>query len=136
MNKIIKHILSVLPAVLLQALWLYVLFRWLAPWAPLIDLVLSILSVLFVLYLITKREESTYKILWLLVILTFPLAGALLYLERFRPHRTIRPRSTRLLPQTTGVCRRPSAGCRRKPALPCMRTGRRITSRWATRCSP
>ena len=90
MNKIIKHILSVLPAVLLQALWLYVLFAWLAPWAPAINLALSILACLFVLYLITKREESTYKILWLLVILTFPLAGALLYLI-FGNKRTTRP---------------------------------------------
>ena len=41
---------------------------------------LSVLALLFVLYLITKQDESTYKILWLLVILTFPLPGALLYL--------------------------------------------------------
>ena len=32
------------------------------------------------LYIIIKREERTYKILWLLVILTFPLPGALFYL--------------------------------------------------------
>lgn len=95
MNKIIKHILSVLPAVLLQGLWWYVLFSWLAPWAPAINLILSILACLFVLYLITKREESTYKILWLLVILTFPLAGALLYLL-FGNKRTTRPLQKKL----------------------------------------
>ena len=69
-----------LPAVLLQILWLTLLFKWLAPWAALINLGLSVLAVLFVLYLITKQGEDTYKILWLLVILPFPVPGAVLYL--------------------------------------------------------
>ena len=80
MKPIILRVLVVLPAVLLQALWLYVLLGWLAPWAAVINAVLSILAFIFVLYLITKRDEGTYKIIWLLLILTFPLPGALLYL--------------------------------------------------------
>ncbi len=90
MNKILRRIFTVIPAVLLQVLWLYILFGWLAPWAPLIGFLLSVLSFLFVLYLLTKREESTYKVLWLLVILTFPLPGALLYLI-FGNKRTTKP---------------------------------------------
>ena len=90
MGKIIRRVLSVIPAVLLQLLWLRALFSWLAPWAAWINLALSILSALFVLYLITKREEGTYKILWLLVILIFPLSGAALYLC-FGNKRTTRP---------------------------------------------
>lgn len=80
MNKIIRRVITILPAVLMQVLWLLLVFHWLAPWAALINGILSILSLLFVLYLITKQDESTYRILWLLVILTFPLPGALLYL--------------------------------------------------------
>ena len=95
MNKILRRIFTVLPAVLLQFLWLYLLFEWLAPWAALIGFALSILSFLFVLYLITKREESTYKILWLLVILTFPLPGAALYLI-FGNKRTTKPLKKKL----------------------------------------
>ncbi len=90
MNKIIRRVLTVLPAVLLQGLWLFVLLKWLAPWAAVISFGLSVLSFLFVLYLITKRDEDTYKILWLLVILTFPLPGAALYLF-FGNKRTTRP---------------------------------------------
>ena len=90
MNKILRRVLTVLPAVLLQCLWLYVLFVWLAPWAALINAALSVLALLFVLYIITKQDESTYKILWLLVILTFPLPGALLYLL-FGNKRTTKP---------------------------------------------
>ena len=44
----------------------YGVFTWLAPWAALIDLLLSVLAFLFVLYLVTKQDEGTYKILWLL----------------------------------------------------------------------
>ena len=90
MNKILHRIATILPAVLLQALWLYILMRWLAPWAAAINVVLSVLAFLFVLYLITKRDEGTYKILWLLVILAFPLPGAALYLF-FGNKRTTRP---------------------------------------------
>ncbi len=79
MSKIIQRALAILPAVLLQVLWMYILLKWFAPWAAVINFVLSILSFLFVLYLITKQDESTYKILWLLVILTFPIPGAALY---------------------------------------------------------
>ncbi len=95
MNKIVRRVLTVLPAILLQALWLYLLFSWLAPWATLISAALSVLSLIFVLYLITKQDESTYKILWLLVILTFPLPGALLYLI-FGNKRTTKPLKKKL----------------------------------------
>ena len=95
MNKIVRRVFTVLPAVLLQVLWLLIVFHWLAPWAALISAILSVLALLFVLYLITKQEESTYKILWLLVILTAPLPGALLYLI-FGNKRTTRPLKKKL----------------------------------------
>lgn len=90
MKRILRRIFIILPAVLLQALWLAVLLKWLAPWAAWIHFALSVLAFLFVLYLITKQDEGTYKILWLLVILSFPLPGAALYLI-FGNKRTTRP---------------------------------------------
>lgn len=95
MIKIVRRVVSIAPAIILQLVWLYVIFRWLAPWAAVINAALSVLSFLFVLYLIIKQDESTYKILWLLVILTVPLAGALLYLI-FGNKRTTRPLKKRL----------------------------------------
>lgn len=79
-EKLIRRILVFIPALLVQALWIYVLMRWAAPYATLIALGLSIAAFLFVLYIIIKRDESAYKILWLLIILTLPVPGALLYL--------------------------------------------------------
>ncbi len=95
MNKIIRRVVLILPAVVLQALWLAVLFSWLAPWAGLINLALSIFAFIFVLYIITKQDEGTYKIIWLLLILTVPLPGALLYLI-FGNKRTTRPLEKKL----------------------------------------
>ncbi len=90
MRRILTRVLVAVPAVALQVVWLLLLANWLAPWAAVINLMLSVLALLFVLYLITKLEEPTYKILWLLVILTFPLPGAFLYLM-FGDKRTTRP---------------------------------------------
>lgn len=56
MNKIIRRIFSIVPAVLLQLLWLYILFAWLAPWAAVINLLLFVLSFLFVLYATNERN--------------------------------------------------------------------------------
>lgn len=90
MKKIVRRVFTILPAILLQCAWLYILFQWLAPWAVLINTALSILSFLFVLYIITKQDEGTYKILWLLVILAFPLPGTALYML-FGNKRTTKP---------------------------------------------
>ena len=95
MKKVIRRVLILIPAVLLQLLWLFLLVHWLAPWAGLINLALSIFALLAVLFIITKRDEGTYKILWLLVILTFPIAGALLYLI-VGNRRSTRPLQKRL----------------------------------------
>ena len=76
MGRTVRRIISVLPAVAIQVLLLVVLIRWLSPYAAVINFILSILSIFLVLYIIIKREEAAYKTLWLLVILPFPLAGA------------------------------------------------------------
>lgn len=90
MRKILNRILIVIPAVALQALWLLLLTKWLAPYSALIASLLSIVAVFLVLFIVIKRDESTYKLLWLLVILTAPLAGTLLYLC-FGNKRTAKP---------------------------------------------
>ncbi len=95
MRKILNRILIVIPAVALQVLWLLLLTKWLAPYSALIASLLSIVAVFLVLFIVIKRDESTYKLLWLLVILTAPLAGALLYLC-FGNKRTARPLRRRL----------------------------------------
>lgn len=95
MSKMLRRVLTVIPAAAVQALWILLLVKWLSPYAAYITLVLSVAAVLLVLFIIIKRDETAYKILWLLVILTVPVAGALLYLL-FGNRRTARPLRKRL----------------------------------------
>ena len=60
MNKVIRRVIGLIPAILIQLLWLYALMRWLSPYAALINLLLSLFAVLYVLHIITNRNESTY----------------------------------------------------------------------------
>lgn len=90
MSKMLRRVLTVIPAAAVQALWILLLVKWLSPYAAYITLALSVAAVLLVLFIIIKRDETAYKILWLLVILTVPVAGVLLYLL-FGNRRTARP---------------------------------------------
>lgn len=95
MSKMLRRVLTVIPAAAVQALWILLLVKWLSPYTAYITLALSVAAVLLVLFIIIKRDETAYKILWLLVILTVPVAGALLYLL-FGNRRTARPLRKRL----------------------------------------
>ena len=95
MSKMLRRVLTVIPAAAVQALWILLLVKWLSPYAAYITLALSVAAVLLVLFIIIKRDETAYKILWLLVILTVPVAGALLYLL-FGNRCTARPLRKRL----------------------------------------
>ncbi len=100
MKKILRRALTVVPAVILQVLVYLLLFTWLKPWAAAINIIFGVLALILVLYLMTKRDESTYRILWLVLVLTFPLAGALLYLILGNKHSMapIRKRLAKSLP--------------------------------------
>ncbi len=80
MKKILGRLLVVLPILALQVLWFVLIFYLLSDFSELLIVILEILSVVFSLYIIMKRDEGTYKILWLIVIMGLPLLGALLYL--------------------------------------------------------
>ena len=79
MKKILGRLIIVIPAVIIQILWMNLLYNQLNNSAP-VTLLLTILAFLFVIYIINKRDETSYKILWLITILTVPVFGAILYL--------------------------------------------------------
>ena len=105
-SKLMGRILAVIPVVLFQLWWWLFLLQWIAPYASIINALLSAASFFFVLYIITKQDEGTYKILWLLVLLIAPIPGALLYLL-FGNKRTTMPLKKRLRKAEKGL---PEAG--------------------------
>ena len=84
MKKILGRIVIVIPAIALQAVWYFAMFGFLNGllhgylWNILNGL-LSILAVVFVTGLVARRDESAYKLLWVMVIVAMPILGALLY---------------------------------------------------------
>lgn len=64
MGKIIRRILTIIPAVALQSLWLLLLMKWLTPYAPIIVSLLSVAAFFLVVFIIIKRDETAYKLLW------------------------------------------------------------------------
>lgn len=84
MKKILGRILIVVPAILLQALWYFLMLGLLDTlfhrylW-DVLNALLSVLAVLFVTGLVARRDESSYKLLWVMVIVAMPILGATLY---------------------------------------------------------
>lgn len=95
MKRILRRILTILPAIALQGIWLFVILRFLAPYSAALNLLLTVLSVILVIYITQTRNEGAYKILWLIVILALPVPGAFLYLC-FGDRKTSRPLARRL----------------------------------------
>lgn len=89
------RIVAILPVVILQGIIILCIAKWLAPFATLFYSVLSVLSALFVLFLISKRGEGAYKMLWLLVIFLAPIPGAIMYLL-YGNHKTGRSLEKRI----------------------------------------
>ena len=52
MGKIIRRILTIIPAVALQSLWLLLLMKWLTPYAPIIVSLLSVAAFFLVVFII------------------------------------------------------------------------------------
>lgn len=85
MKKIVGRIIFVLPAIILQVMWFFFFLRTLngLMWGHLGDLlnvVFTVLAVIFVISLVARRDESSYKMLWVIVITVLPILGAMLYL--------------------------------------------------------
>lgn len=76
MNRVILVALSLL----LQAGWLLYLVWKLSQYYLVISAVFAILSVLMVLWIVNKRDNPAYKLIWTIVILVFPIFGVCLYL--------------------------------------------------------
>lgn len=80
MKNIFGRLLIVIPAIFIQALWYILLLSFFKDYFALISTVLAAVAVLLVLYLVSKVDEGSYKILWIIIIMAMPIFGALLYL--------------------------------------------------------
>ena len=80
--------------ILIQLVWLALVFLRLVGYSEIITTALKVLSILMTLHVISHAEVPAYRMGWVLLIMTLPLFGGLLYLllgER-RPARRLRLR--------------------------------------------
>jgi len=85
MKKIIGRILVVLPAVALQIAWYIALLSDLdklmnGRLREIIGAAFYVIAVLVVLGLVSKRDEGSYKLVWVVLILVMPILGTIIYL--------------------------------------------------------
>ena len=85
MKKILGRILVVLPAVALQITWYIIILSDLNKLmnGHLRDVgstLFSTLAVLAVLVLVSKRDEGSYKLVWIIFILIMPILGTIIYI--------------------------------------------------------
>lgn len=93
--RILYRFLILLPAILIQAMH-YVLVIWLiSDFSSILRIMIGIYQVVSIIYIINKREEANYKVLWTLVMLVFPVVGTYLYLIAGN-HRTSKPIEKRI----------------------------------------
>ncbi len=106
MKKILGRILVVIPAIALEVLWYVLLICGLdkisqGHLGDILTLIFTILAVIFVTTLVAKREESSYKLLWVLVIVGFPVLGAILYF--FLGHKSTGRRLQKKISASAGL---------------------------------
>ena len=85
MKKVLGRMIIVVPAIALQVFWYFIVLGLLnnlfnEHLGDILNALFSILAVIFVTGLVTKRDESSYKLLWVMVIVAMPIFGAMLYL--------------------------------------------------------
>ena len=89
---------------LLQVMFLFGIFRWFDNFLPHLLGGALLFNVCMVLYLINSPIDPTAKITWLIVIMLFPVFGALLfwYTQSEVGHRAVKKRLERLFPGLRG----------------------------------
>jgi len=90
MKTILKKIVVILPAVILEALIIGLLVTIFRPWAAVFEGIFRLLGFLFALFVISYRQEGTYKILWLLFFTAAPIPAAVAYLM-WGNKKTVKP---------------------------------------------
>lgn len=80
--------------ILLQLVWIVLIFMRLAGYSQIITSALKVLSLLMTLYIISHAEVPAYRMGWVLLIMALPIFGGLLYLllGEKRPARKLRLR--------------------------------------------
>ncbi len=101
-SAIFSRLGLLLVLLLIQVFFLFSAFRWFEEFLPHIYGGSIVFTILMVLYLLNSELDPTAKITWLVIILPFPVFGALLYLytQQDIGHRALKSRVHQITAQT------------------------------------
>ena len=77
---LINRVLFTAIALIVQMIWLAVLLTKFTSLSQEISIAFTIISLLITIFILAKNENSAYKISWLVIILSFPVFGGVLYI--------------------------------------------------------
>ena len=77
---IVNRILITAVALIVQAAWIVVSIFALAEYSQPMSILLRIISLVAVLFIIGKEDNSSYKIVWIILIMLLPFFGGILYI--------------------------------------------------------
>jgi len=66
-------------ALVAQIAWIYTVLTGLYAWSELVQLAVTLLSLFVVFYVFGAEQNSSYRTLWIIVLLAFPVFGLMLY---------------------------------------------------------
>lgn len=78
--RILNRLILVLPALVLQGFWYYIIFVFASRFSFYLTFATNIISFLVVLFIVNHRGEPNYRIIWLIIILSLPVIGCWLYI--------------------------------------------------------
>lgn len=78
--RILNRLILVLPALVLQCFWYYIIFVFASRFSFYLTFATNIISILVVLFIVNHRGEPNYRIIWLIIILSLPVIGCWLYI--------------------------------------------------------
>lgn len=93
--NLLSRFIVILPALVLQILWVLLPLFFVVEFAPLVFLISAAVSLIVICIIPTKRGDTTYKFLWVIAIVIFPILGTMLYIT-CGDKRTSAPLSRRI----------------------------------------
>lgn len=93
--RVLYRFVLFLPGLAVQIFFYFLLFSWLKDYAVIVWGVTGVYQLASLVYIINKREEANYKVLWAICMLLLPFVGSWLYLLAGN-HKTSRPIEKRL----------------------------------------
>lgn len=77
---LLNRVLTTALALIAQIIWLVVTLKMFSSISQELNFIMLVISILITLYLLSKNENSAYKISWLVIISLMPVFGGLLYI--------------------------------------------------------